>query len=228
MSTSRRQMLISKPGSQQNWITFAMASFMAKDYETTFNSVGSMLKFEEEKVTFKPNENNGLRLLQVRCQMCMGDMEKALEMLEANKDHILDQIKFYELQGQLRLNLNNHEEALDSFEHLLELNAANFETYYKLIECHKVDLPKDRTTFARHNLSEEDSVKVNEVLHKYQQSFPRVNAPSRIALKLLKGDLFKAALKKFVRPLLIKGAPSVMTDLKELYHDSEKVAGIQE
>ena len=55
-----------------------------------------------------------------------------------------------------------------------------------------------------------------------------MNAPSRIALKLLKGDLFKAALKKFVRPLLIKGAPSVMTDLKELYHDSEKVAGIQE
>jgi len=124
------------------------------------------------------------------------------------------------------LNLGKHDHALESYEHLLELNAANFETYYKLIECNKVDLPEDKVQLARHTLSEEDMSKVHKILDSYQQAFPRVNAPTRIGLKLFKGDMFKTALQKHLRPLLVKGAPSVMTDLKELYHDQEKVAHI--
>jgi hypothetical protein len=38
--------------------------------------------------------------------------------------------------------------------------------------------------------------------------------------------LFAENLAKFMKPLLIKGAPSVMTDLKELYFDEAKVATI--
>ena len=67
-----------------------MASFMAKDYPTTMNAVGSMFRFESEKKTLKPNEKNGLRLLEVRCHMKMGDNESALQMLETNKDQVLD------------------------------------------------------------------------------------------------------------------------------------------
>ena len=42
-------------------------------------------------------------------------------------------------------------------------------------------------------------------------------------MKIAHGDAFKNYLTKFVKVLLIKGAPSVMTDLKELYYDSAKV-----
>ena len=127
----------------------------------------------------------------------------------------------------MNLSLRKYDEALKAYEKLLELNAHNFDTYYKIIECHKVKLPADKTKFARHTLNEEDMEKVNGILEKYQKAFPRVNAPTRIGLKFFKGDLFKTALKKHIQPLLIKGAPSVMTDLKELYHDQEKVACIQ-
>jgi hypothetical protein len=54
-----------------------------------------------------------------------------------------------------------------------------------------------------------------------------VNAHTRIALKLVHGESFAENLARFIRPLLIKGAPSVMTDLKELYFDPAKVACIE-
>jgi hypothetical protein len=42
-------------------------------------------------------------------------------------------------------------------------------------------------------------------------------------MKWLDGDDFAKLLKTFIRPLLIKGAPSVIQDLKEFYSDAGKV-----
>ena len=53
-----------------------------------------------------------------------------------------------------------------------------------------------------------------------------MNAHYRVGLKLLHGDRFSAYLAKYVRPLLIKGVPSVMSDLKEFYHDEDKIERI--
>ena len=90
-------MLMAKPGSQHNWITFAMASFMNKDYAGTLNCVESMFKFEVEKPTLKPNEKNALRILQVRCHVKSGDYQNALQILDKNESEVLDKLKYYEL-----------------------------------------------------------------------------------------------------------------------------------
>jgi hypothetical protein len=65
-----------------------------------------------------------------------------------------------------------------------------------------------------------------EILSVYVEKFPRINSMIRISLKLVHDGLFAENLARFIRPLLIKGAPSVMTDLKELYFDEAKVAAI--
>jgi tetratricopeptide (TPR) repeat protein len=54
-----------------------------------------------------------------------------------------------------------------------------------------------------------------------------VTAPSRLAMKWLDGKDFSQHLNKFVKPLLIKGAPSVIQDLKEFYGDELKIAMIE-
>lgn len=147
-------MLVSKPGSLQNWITFAMASFMAKDYKATLGCVTSMVRFDSEKSTLKPNEKSALRILQVQCLMKMGENAAAYKGLTENKSLILDQIKFYELKGEINLLLGKMEESKESYERLLEFNSFNFETYYRLIETNGVFLPADRVSLARHELSE--------------------------------------------------------------------------
>lgn len=50
----------------------------------------------------------------------------------------------------------------------------------------------------------------------------------RIAMKWVEGDDFADLLKQFVRPLLIKGVPSVMNNLKEFYTNDAKIAQIKD
>lgn len=46
-------------------------------------------------------------------------------------------------------------------------------------------------------------------------------------MKWLEGKDFDECLNKWMKPLLIKGAPSVIQDLKEFYTDSEKIKSIE-
>jgi len=46
-------------------------------------------------------------------------------------------------------------------------------------------------------------------------------------LKFLDGEDFAVILRRYVRGLLVKGAPSVMQDLREFYEDVAKVAIIE-
>jgi len=46
-------------------------------------------------------------------------------------------------------------------------------------------------------------------------------------MKWLDGEDFAKLLNTFIKPLLVKGAPSVIQDLKEFYNNSQKVDIIQ-
>lgn len=54
-----------------------------------------------------------------------------------------------------------------------------------------------------------------------------MDAHIRIAIKWIDGDDFSNFLSQYVKPLLIKGAPSVIQDLKEFYTDKEKVQKVE-
>jgi len=65
------------------------------------------------------------------------------------------------------------------------------------------------------------------VLQYYRKGFPKVDAHIRIGLTFLSGTNFDEYLEAFVKPLLIKGVPSVIQDLKELYSSKDKVKSIE-
>ena len=62
----------------------------------------------------------------------------------------------------------------------------------------------------------------------YRERLPRVNAHLRVGMKYLHGDKFAEYLRLYVKPLLIKGVPSIMTDLQEFYVDVTKRQQIQD
>ena len=88
------------------------------------------------------------------------------------------------------------------------------ETYYKILETKGVILPKDCSEI----LGEEDQAKIKETMLYYAELLPRINSHIRIALRYLQGDEFSEFLARYTRPLLIKGVPSMMKDLKEFYN----------
>jgi N-alpha-acetyltransferase 15/16, NatA auxiliary subunit len=77
-------------------------------------------------------------------------------------------------------------------------------------------------------LTPEEKAKVKETLEYYAKGFPKVTAHERISMKFLDGEDFAAILKRYVRGLLVKGAPAIMQDLREFYEDAEKVIAIED
>lgn len=61
----------------------------------------------------------------------------------------------------------------------------------------------------------------------YEQKLPRVNSHIRFGLRYLDGTDFTEFLNKYIRPLLVKGVPSVIQEIKEFYRQPAKVALIE-
>jgi hypothetical protein len=57
------------------------------------------------------------------------------------------------------------------------------------------------------------------VLESYERNLPKATAHIRVALKFLHGELFREKLKQYTRPLVTKGVPPMIVDLKEFYGD---------
>ena len=112
------------------------------------------------------------------------------------------------------MKLGNTEKAVEFYEELLRLNSANLETLYKIIEAKGVSLPKD----ASEVLGELDRAKIKETMLYYEEKLPKVNSHLRVGIRYLQGDDFSEFLARYTRPLLIKGVPSMMKDLKEFYN----------
>ena len=112
---------------------------------------------------------------------------------------------------------------MTAFEHLLERNSSNLETYKKIISARGVDLPANINV----KMSEAYQNILKGILEEYITGFPRVNSHLRLGLRYLWGDSFNDFLARYMRPLIIKGVPSVMMDLREFYVCPEKVTQIE-
>ena len=75
----------------------------------------------------------------------------------------------------------------------------------------------------KEKLSEQDQAKVKTTLDLYVEDFPKTNSHLRIGLRYLYGDNFNSYLDRYMRPLIIKGVPSLIMDLREFYDIPEKV-----
>ena len=167
----------------------------------------------------KPHECSEVVLIAIRSLMAQNKNEEALNFLNTNKRLIVDTVALNDYLGKIYSNLGNIDKSVEAYEELLQLNSANLDTYKKIITAKGVELPAKLTVA----LSEEDQATVKGILDTYIQGFPRVNSHLRIGLRYLQGDAFSQYLEKYMRPLIIKGVPSLMMDLRELYDIPEKV-----
>ena len=137
----------------------------------------------------------------------------------------VDQNQREDLLGRLYYKKGFNERAIEHYEAMLELNQSNYDIYYKILSCKGVKLFDERGDFNK--LSSDEKQILFSTISYYQKKFSKVDAHIRIAMKWIDGDDFSNFLGQYVKPLLIKGAPSVIQDLKEFYNDTEKVQRIE-
>ena len=181
----------------------------------------SVIKFNaDEKEKMKPYELSEVVLLGARALEAEQKHQEAFDFLKKHKKTLVDKVALMDYEGRLNLRLNKKADALKNYEYLLQLNSANLDTYYKILAVKGVDVKKAVLT------SEEQAI-AKKTLLDYAEKLPRVNSHLRLALRYLEGADFEELLPRYMRPLLEKGVPSVMNDLRELYTNPEKVKIIE-
>ena len=224
---TRRQMLLKDATKNEAWSAFILALYIQKQYEQCASAIDSFLQIDgnpDNKRPISPPEKNELFVLKAKSLVQQKKFAEALDFVQKSPA-ILNKYAKFELEAQSYSGLGKTEEAIDAYERLLELNSVNYETYYKILKTHGLDL------FDQHGkpkaISKADQDKLREIMKKYQEGLPKVDAPIRVQMKWLEGAEFDRALAIWMKPLLIKGAPSVIQDLKEFYTNPTKVKSIE-
>jgi tetratricopeptide (TPR) repeat protein len=223
---SRRQLLLKNPGDFEHWVSYACGCYMAGDFENCIQSCESVLRFDTGmKKPMRPAQKMEVILLRVKALEKSLKFKEAIAMMVENKQIIVDKVQYFDIMARLRLLNGQAKKSVDNLESLLEINSVNFSTYYKIFEAKGIKLFNEHGN--KNTLSSEEKATVKETMEYYAKGFPRVTAHERIAMKFLDGEDFAAILRRYVRGLLVKGAPAIMQDLREFYEDAAKVAAIE-
>lgn len=218
---SRRKLLLIRPSHRANWLgvavafhlqgVFDQALLVLKTYQDTLD--------EAAESDQDPFERSELHLYKLSIFEEAKMFNEALEYLSAHEKEVLDSLAVRELRARLLASLNRMEEACDQMRSLLATNPDNHQYYRDLCDL-----------AAKGKSAEEANEEAIRICDEMALSHPEAYAPGRIVLSLLSGEdpRFAERLDRYVRPMLLRGVPSLFSDIKALYDDSSRVVAIEQ
>lgn len=203
---SRRAILQARTALRQNWTALAVAQHLAGDLadaERTLTVCEETLKSPKADL-----EVSEAILYKNTIIAEMGEIERALEHLDAVSKSNPDRTAVMEMRAQYLLKLGKKEEAASAYRALLNRNAEN-RAYYDGLQ-------------AALGLQAADVSSLKSLFSEYAEKNSRGNAARRIPLDLFEGEDFREAADKYLQHLLHKGVPSTFANVKALYSDPSK------
>ncbi len=205
---SRRAMLQQRTQIRSNWTALAIAQHLAGDLadaERTLTTWEETLKAPPPKTDMEHSE---AALYKNSIIAEMGEIERALEHLNAVGRDNLDRTSVMELRAQYLLTLGRKPEAQKAYRALLERNA-EYRAYFEGLQ-------------ASSELQDSDVGSLEALYAEYAKINPRGDAAKRIPLDFLKGEGFRGAADRYLQHMLRKGIPSTLANVKALYSDTAK------
>ncbi|KAJ5086656.1 hypothetical protein NUU61_007963 [Penicillium alfredii] len=200
---SRNAMLQARPGFRQNWTALAIAHHLAGDlaeaekvlttYEDTLKGNPPVADMEHSEAVLYKNT--------IIAES--GNIQKALDHLEAVGYRCTDVLAVMEMKADYLLRLDRKAEAEAAYTALLERNPENSIYYNGLIKAK--------------GISEGDHKALKTLYDRWVEKYPRSDAARRIPLDFLEGDEFKQAVDAYLQRMLKKGVPSLFANIKYLY-----------
>lgn len=211
---SRRNMLQQKPGFRQNWTALAIAHHLSGAYEDAEN----VLTTYEDTMKGKPARSDMEHWEAVLYKNYIiaesGNLEKALEHLEAVGRKSPDVQGVMEMKADYLLRLDKKEEAEAAYSALLDRNPENSAYFDGWIKSK--------------NLQDADPSDAKKAYDEIAAKYPRSDLPRRRPLDFLSGDAFREAADSYLQRMLRKGVPSTFANIKQLYGDADKLQTIQD
>lgn len=211
---SRKSMLQQKPGFRQNWTALAIAHHLAGSYEDAENVLTTYEDTLKQKPSRADMEHWEAVLYKNYIIAESGEIEKALDHLEAVGKKSPDVQGVLEMRADYLLKLGRKSEAETAFAALIERNPDS-SSYY------------DGWSQAK-GLSNTDSSEAQKAYREIAEKHPRSDLPIRKPLDFLEGEAFRDAADTYLQRMLRKGVPSTFANIKHLYMNSSKRQTVQE
>jgi tetratricopeptide (TPR) repeat protein len=211
---SRKSMLQQKPGFRQNWTALAIAHHLAGNYEDAENVLTTYEDTLKQKPSRADMEHWEAVLYKNYIIAESGEIEKALEHLEAVGKNSPDFQGVLEMKADYLLRLGRKDEAVEAFAALIERNPDS-SSYF------------DGWSQAK-GFSEADSSEAQKAYEEIARKHPRADLPKRKPLDFLEGKAFRDAADVYLQYMLRKGVPSTFANIKHLYTDTAKRQAVQE
>eukprot|EP00180_Rhodochaete_pulchella_P003806 Plantae.Rhodophyta-Rhodochaete_pulchella.ctg689.p1 GENE.Plantae.Rhodophyta-Rhodochaete_pulchella.ctg689~~Plantae.Rhodophyta-Rhodochaete_pulchella.ctg689.p1 ORF type:complete len:898 (-),score=168.67 Plantae.Rhodophyta-Rhodochaete_pulchella.ctg689:1252-3945(-) len=216
--STRRSLLNLKPAQKNNWIGFALAHHLNGNYATALSVLdaynGTLVGSSGEGDELY--ETSELLLYKASIMEESGDFERALQHLEDIHPKVVDKISWREAKARMLVAVGRYSDAEVEWRKLITFNPENNDYH---LELHK--------TVAQLNDAAGPEVFI-KLCDELRESYPTSATCRRLPLGLLPlGDKeFMRRLDEYVRMFLVKGIPSLFSDLQPLYSNESKVAAI--
>jgi len=205
---SRQVILTNNPTVFVNWVSFIVGEYLCNNLEKACQVIDSFLRSMEQHLT--KNEISEVVLFKAKILEEMNEFSRMKNWLEDMKLKVLDSIKWKEAYARALLSLSEKSKAEEVIKELLDINIENTRYHLLLQECL--------------------SIKTDDQLHQYyldlQQKYPKSTLAFRAELDL-ETNSFASSFDNYLKTRLIKGIPSVFSDIKPLLKDSGKSTVIQ-
>ena len=223
--STRQHLLTLKPTNRNNWFTFAVAQHLRGQ---AAQALGIVEAYERTLEGAPENEYEHSEMLLYKNMLLeeSGTLDKALEHLDANEKDIVDKLFVLEKRASLLLGLGRHADAEPLYRQLLKRNSEHYGYHAGLQACvlHAA-APVECWRGATVDAATEGQLK--DLYAELQHQHPRSAVCRRLPLDFARdADYFRVAAKTCILPPLRKGVPSLFADLKPLYADAQKAAGI--
>lgn len=210
---SRKTMLQSRSGVRSSWTALAVAHHLAGELveaERTLTAYEETLRSPPPKTD---SEHAEAVLYKNTIIAEMGEIERALEHIDAIPKTTFDRQTAMELRAGYLLKLGKKKEAEKAYRALLDRNG-EYQPYYEGLQ-------------AALGVAASDVKALRELFGHYAKKNPRGDAAKRIPLNFYEGDVFREAADTYLQQPLHKGVPSTFANLKALYQDPAKRNTIQ-
>jgi len=203
-------MVVSNARLLTNWTSYLVAAYFAKDWDTSLEIWDSIVEIlgDDPRSMCKVNELNEIFLFRVKIFVGREDYKKGIKFIIKNKKYIVDDYRRNEALVDLYMRAGQTRKAVECLEELLKLNSCNSKYYKQILHAEGV---------------EEDQEKIRETLAKYEEVLPKSNTHTRLAIELLDASPeWEEKLAQYMRPMIIKGVPSLINEMRSLYNDPAK------
>ncbi|KAJ1031350.1 hypothetical protein NDA16_000819 [Ustilago loliicola] len=218
MVENRLTLLRMQPRLRINWIGLAVAHHLAGSLQAAVR----VLEGYEDVMSDLPQrsyEHGEVLLYHASILEEQAKFQQALDLMEASRKRIVDLRGKHEAQARCLAGLGKKHEAEKLWRDLIKSNPENKRYFGGLLNLLPITTTEGTAA---------DNGKAVEVFKGLQADHPKSSAAKRLALIHATGEDFNTQATAYVKSALIKGVPSLFSDLKSLYHHSARQATLEE